>query len=146
MNINDLIPVKVTKVEDGFVLVNYNGQEATLQQTELTWNAGRVIPQEHVMEGQEIIVRVIAVEGKKFRPSLKQVKENRWNTPPELGKEYYSPVSMVTEFGYFVKVEYFCNALLLKENSKCSHSENDLIRVKIISVDADRNRVMIQEI
>ena len=146
MEINDLIKVIVTKVEPGYVLVNYCGQETTLQQTELTWNAGPVYPNEFVKEGEEITVRVIAKDGERFSPSLKHVNENPWEKPPEIGKFYQSPVMMVTEYGYYINIEYYCNALLTMEHSQSPHSLGDLVDVKVIEVNVEKHTVSLSEI
>jgi len=146
MEINDLIKVKVTRVEEGFVLVEYHGQEATLLQTEITWNAGLVNPKDFVKEDEEITVRVIAVNEEKFSPSLKQVNKNPWNNPPKIGSEYNSPITVVAEYGYFVKIEFYCNAILLLENSKHHHSLSDVVNVRVIEVDISQNNVMVTEI
>ncbi len=146
MEINDLIKVKVTRVEPGFVLVDYHGREATLQQTELTWKAGVVFPKDFVKEGEEITVRVIAKDGERFSPSLKRVKENPWDSPPEIGKEYKSPVTMVTDYGYFINIEYYCNALLTSQQSKRNHSLGELVKVKVTEVNANQQKVFLSEI
>ena len=126
--------------------MEYHGQEVTLQQTELTWNAGIIRPKNFVKEGEEITVRVIAVNEDKFSPSLKQVKNNPWNNVSKIGSEYNSPVTMVAEYGYFVKIEYYCNALLLLKKSKHNHSVHDMVNVRIIEVDKSRKKVIVVEI
>ncbi|MDH5729598.1 MAG: S1 RNA-binding domain-containing protein [Gammaproteobacteria bacterium] len=146
MEVDDLITVRVKRVEPGYVLVDYLGLEATLQQTELTWKAGAVDPADYVKEGEEIVVRVVAKEGDRYSPSLKQVEENPWNYPPRLGEAYQSPVVMVTAYGYFINIEYYCNALLLLENAKRKHSLHEIVKVVVIEVDEKQQRVSLSEI
>ncbi|PWQ95192.1 S1 RNA-binding domain-containing protein [Leucothrix arctica] len=146
MEIGGLIRVTVNRVEEGFALVDYKGHEATLQQTEFTWDAGLVEPSDFVKKGDEITVKVIALKNERFSISLKQVIESPWNSSPKINNEYNSPVIMVAEYGYFVKIEQHCNALLQIENSKQKHSLHDRVNVKVIGVDISKEKVLVVEI
>ena len=143
---NDLIKVKVLKVSEGFALVDYRGKQGTLMQTEITYDAWPTKVDDYVKVGDEIIVRVIAVDGKKFSPSLKQIGKNPWEDPPVLGDIYSAPVVFVTDYGFFVRITNYCNALLLTENSFENHEVGDVVAVQITNVDTLREKVLLKEV
>ena len=143
MNINDIIQVVVTKVEPGYVKVDYNGHEETLQITELTWRYGRVNPEDYVRVGQSIRVKVIAVLGDRFSVSMREAAlgGNPWENPPKKGEVYFSPVVFVADYGYFFELAYYCQALMKIENVKGDYQIGDRVKVVVSKVDLERNRV-----
>lgn len=143
MKVNDLIEVKVTKVEPGYIKVEYEGRDATLQITELTWKPGRVTSSDYVTEGQVIRVKVTAVAGEKFGVSLREAAlgGNPWLDPPKVGEEFFAPVVRVAEYGYFFELTYYCHALMKAEYMTRKLQMNDRVKVKVSQVEVERKRV-----
>jgi len=146
-NVGDTIKVLVQSVKESFAIVEYKGVSATLVDIELTYEVGKVPKvSDFVSVGETHAVKVTAVKGEKFSVSLKQAKENPWLDPPKIGKEYYARISMVTDYGYFVKLEWFCLGLLLNENAKAKHSLGEKISVVITECDVKKERVFLNEL
>ncbi len=74
------------------------------------------------------------------------MKENPWLDPPKNGKEYYAPISMVTDYGYFIELEWFCLGLLLKENAQAKHSLGEKVSVVITECEGSKQRVFLNEL
>lgn len=143
MKVNQIIEVTVTKVEPGYIKIDYEGRSATLQITELTWKPGKLDSSDYVKVGQNIRVKVTAVAGNEFSVSLREacLGGNPWNDPPNVGEQFYAPVVAVTEYGYFFEITYFCHALLLLENALKNYQLGDRVNVKVSSVELDRKKV-----
>jgi ribosomal protein S1 len=143
MEVNQIIEVVVTKVEPGYVKVDYVGRSATLQITELTWKPGKLDSTDYVGVGQRIRVKVIAVAGQEFSVSLREASlgGNPWSSPPKVGEEYFAPVVNLTDYGYFFEITYFCHALMMAEYASDNFQLGDRVKVKVASVNAERKRV-----
>lgn len=143
MEINQVIEVNVTKVEPGYVKVDYAGDSGTLQITELTWKPGKVDSSDYVSVGQRIRVKVNAVSGREFSVSLRQalLGGNPWDNPPEEGEVFFAPVVNITDYGYFFEISYFCHALLLSDKQIEKYQLGDRVKVKVISVDTNNKKV-----
>ncbi len=143
MEVNQIIEVTVTKVEPGYVKIDYKGRPATLQITELTWKPGKLNSSDYVKGGQRIRVKVIAIAGNEFSVSLKQacLGGNPWDNPPKVGDQFFAPVVFVADYGYFFEITYFCHALLLRENTLDTYQLGDRVNVKVASVDPSKGKV-----
>ena len=143
MEINQIIEVVVTKVEPGYVKIDFEGRSATLQITELTWKPGKLDSSDYVSVGQKIRVKVIAIAGQEFSVSLREASlgGSPWSEPPRVGEEYFAPVVNVTDYGYFFEITYFCHALMMKENAPNNFQLGDRVRVKVSSADLERKRI-----
>ncbi len=51
IEVNQIIEVLVTKVQPGYVNIEYEGRSAILQITELTWKPGRLDSSDYVSVG-----------------------------------------------------------------------------------------------
>ncbi len=147
MRVDDFIDVTVKKVHPSYVLIDYEGAEATLQITELTWNAGRFVPHDYVQEGQQITVVVTAMFDDRFSVSLKRVhpEDDPWFDPPEIGMQLKSPVVVVADYGYFFELSKNLHGLLLSENASQQYAQNELVYVRIKEVDTQKKRVTLEE-
>ncbi|MCH8490910.1 MAG: S1 RNA-binding domain-containing protein [Oceanicaulis sp.] len=146
MEVNQIIEVTVTKVEPGYVKIDYEGHPATLQITELTWKPGKLDSSDYVKVGQKIRVKVIAIAGNEYSVSLKQacLGGTPWDNPPKIGDRYFAPVVFVADYGYFFEITYFCHALLLRENTPDTYQLGDRVNVKVSSVDLNRRKVKLE--
>lgn len=143
MEVNQIIEATVTKVEPGYVKIEYEGRPATLQITELTWKPGKLDSADYVKVGQNVRVKIIAMAGNEYSVSLRQacLGGNPWNNPPEVEDIFFAPVVFVAEYGYFFEITYFCHALLLRENTPDTYQLGDRVNVKVSSVDLSNNKV-----
>jgi len=143
MELNQVINVVVVKVHPSYVKIEFEGRQATLQVTELTWRAGKIDSSDYVSVGQKIRVKVIAILGNEFSVSLREASlgGNPWNQPLKIGEEYFAPMVRVTEYGYFFEITYFCHALMIKENAPDNLQLGDRIKVKISSSNPERKRI-----
>lgn len=143
MEVNQIIEVVVTKVEPGYVKIDFEGRSATLQITELTWKPGKLDSADYVSVGQKIRVKVMSVAGNEFSVSLREASlgGNPWSEPPMVGEEFFAPVVNVTDYGYFFEITYFCHALMMRENAPDSFQLGDRVNVKVSSADPERRRV-----
>ena len=147
MKINDVITVLVTKVHPSYVRVEYQGKEAILQITELTWKAGKIISADYVKEGDDIRVKVIDVEGDKFSVSMRQASlgGNPWLSAPQVNDEFFAPVVAITDFGVFLELSYYCHGLLRSDNLNQNFQLGDRIKVRVVFSNPDRQRVEVIE-
>lgn len=143
MEVNQIIEATVTKVEPGYVKIEYEGRPATLQITELTWKPGKLYSEDYVKVGQRVRVKITAIAGNEYSVSLREASlgGNPWNNPPKVGDLFFAPVVFVADYGYLVEIAYFCRALLLRENTPDTYQLGDRINVKVSSVDSSRNKV-----
>jgi len=143
MEVNQIIEVTVTEVEPGYVKIDYEGRQATLQVTELTWKPGKLYTSDYVKVGQRIRVKVLEIKGNEFSVSLKQacLGGNPWDYPPNVGDHFFAPVVFVADYGYLFEITYFCHALLLRENTVVTYQIGDRVSVKVSSVDLSKKRV-----
>ena len=143
MEVNQIIYVTVTKVEPGYIKIDYQGLSATLQITELTWKPGKIDSSAFVRVGQRIRVKVIAVAGNEFSVSMREacLGGNPWNNPPKVDDQFFAPVANITEYGYFLEISYFCHALLLRGSTSIEYQLGDRVNVRISSVDVGSKKV-----
>lgn len=143
IDVDQLIEVIVTKVEPGYIKIDYEGQPATLQITELTWRPGKVDSANYVKVGQKIRGKVNGIAGSEFSVSLREalLGGNPWDMPPKEGEIFFAPVVNVTDYGYFFEITYFCHALLLKENALEKYQLGDRLKVKVSAVELSRRKV-----
>lgn len=143
MELNQTIEVTVTKVEPGYIKIDYKGKSATLQITELTWKPGKLESSDYLKVGQMIRVKVIAIAGDQFSVSLREacLSGDPWNDPPKVGERYFAPVVNVTDYGYFFEITYFCHALLLAENAMGKYQLGDRVNVEVSSEKLSPSRV-----
>ena len=145
MELNQIIEVNVVEVNPSYVKIEFEGRQATLQITELTWKAGKIDSSDCVAIGQKIRVKVIAIQGKEYSVSLREASfgGNPWRDALKVGEEYFAPLVGITEYGYFFEISYFCHALMLKENAPEDLQLGDRIKVKISSSNPERQRIEI---
>ncbi|TQV74104.1 S1 RNA-binding domain-containing protein [Aliikangiella marina] len=143
MVLGEIIKVTVTKVHPSYVKVEYEGREATLQIAEITWRAGKMYSSDYVKEGQQIRVKVVAVEGDAFSVSLKEASYggNPWKSPPRVDEEFFASVVRIAEYGYFFELNYYCHALMLLEDAPETLQMGDRVKVKVKSCSSERQRV-----
>ncbi len=130
-----------------------SGVEGLLHVSEMAWS--RVDhPSDVVKEGEEIKVKVLGVDKEKERISLgiKQTKSDPWTeieTKYHVGDIVEGTVTRVVDFGCFVKLEDGIEGLVhisqLAHHRVANASEvvkpEDVVKVKVINVDAEARRI-----
>ncbi|ACL69801.1 4-hydroxy-3-methylbut-2-enyl diphosphate reductase [Halothermothrix orenii H 168] len=144
---------KVTKIVDFGAFVDLGGIEGLLHISEMSW--GRIEhPSEVLEEGQEIEVKVLAVNKEEERISLglKQLLPDPWE---EFAKKHYEgevvsgTITKIVDFGAFMEIENGIEGLI--HISQLSHrhvktpdevvSVGEEIKAEIINIDPEQKRV-----
>jgi ribosomal protein S1 len=146
MKIGDIIKAEILDSGEGYVNLSCGEYRGTLMQTEISWDAGLHFTCRELALADSLIVRVTAVEGKRISVSMKRVSENPWDNPPLIGDKFLVPVVRLTEYGYFVRITWYCNAFLPINDALKSHALGASIVVKIEEVDLDHERIIVKEI
>lgn len=143
----------VRRLTDFGAFVDIGGVDGLLHVSELSW--GRVEhPRDVLSEGQEIEVKVLAVDRESERVSLglKQLLPNPWDTAEErypVGSIVKGKVLRIASFGAFVEVEPGIEGLVHISQLANHHvaktedvvSVGEEIPVKVLSVDQDAHRM-----
>jgi small subunit ribosomal protein S1 len=131
------------------------GIEGLVHVSEMSWTKKNVHPGKIVSTSQEVDVMVLDVDEEKRRISLglKQTQENPWiNFAAEFkaGQEIEGEVRNVTEFGLFVGMPGDIDGMVHLsdiswdadgEEALKAFNKGDKVKVKILEVDADKERV-----
>lgn len=144
----------VTNVTDFGVFVDLGGVEGLIHVSEISW--GRVHHPTDVLKlGQKVEVYVIQVEQERARValSLKRMYPNPWETAEERyypGQIAEAIVTSIVPFGAFARLEEGLDGLIhISEFSNAGGpveisnvlSEGQSVRVRILHVDASRQRL-----
>jgi small subunit ribosomal protein S1 len=144
----------VTNITDFGVFVDLGGVEGLIHVSEISW--GRVHHPNDVLQlGQKVEVYVIQVEQERARValSLKRMHPNPWETAEERyfpGQVAEATVTSIVPFGAFARLEEGLDGLIhISEFSDAGGpveissmlSEGQRVRVRILHVDASRQRL-----
>ena len=146
LSVGDIIDVNILRVEEGFATVEHNGVSATLMQVELTYKVGLIKVSDFLKVGDTVTVKVTEVDGDRFSVSLKEMEANPWLNPPQIGDEYKAVISSVTDYGYFLEIQWFCFGLLLSENAKSKHCLGDEVTVIVTESNPNKKMVFLNEL
>ncbi len=145
---------KITNITDFGVFVDLGGVEGLIHVSEISW--GRVHhPADVVKLDQLVDVYVIQVDRERARValSLKRLHPNPWETAPERycpGQIIEATVTSVVPFGAFARLEEGLDGLIhisemtpgtASDAKNLSIQEGQTIKVRIIHVDSDRQRL-----
>jgi len=137
----------VTGLRDFGVFVNLGGADGLIHISELSWHRVKH-PREILAIGQSVEVEVLKIDpdGKRIALSLKRRQVDPWVTAKErfqIGQEVTGKVMRVTTFGAFVNVEAGLDGLIhtSRYGGFPVPAEGDLVRVKVMSVDPDKQRI-----
>jgi small subunit ribosomal protein S1 len=147
---------RVTNITDYGAFVELEpGIEGLVHVSEMSWTKKNIHPGKIVSTSQEVEVAVLDVDSNKRRISLglKQTMENPWesfsaNYPA--GTEIDGDVRNITEFGLFVglpgDIEGMVHISDLDwdrpgEESIKDYNKGDAIKVKVLEVDTDKERI-----
>jgi len=148
----DIRAGKVRNLCDFGAFVDLGGADGLIHISELSWR--RVKHAREVLRvGEEVEVYVLRVdrERKRIGLSLKRLKPDPWHLVEEkydAGQILKGTITNVVDFGAFARIEDGIEGLIhISELSDGDFSPSDLVRegeelyVKILSIDADRQRM-----
>jgi small subunit ribosomal protein S1 len=149
----DLRRGTVTNLTAFGAFVDLGGAEGLIHISELSWDRVRH-PSDVLQAGQHVEVYVIGVKPEEGRIalSLKRLRPNPWMRAEEkyqIGQVIEGTVTNVVSFGAFVRVEEGLEGLIhISElaggnfvNPRNIVREGDAVRVRVLSVDADNQRL-----
>ncbi len=147
---------RITNIADYGAFVELeDGIEGLVHVSEMSWTKKNVHPGKIVSTSEEVEVMVLEVDEEKRRISLglKQCQSNPWEKIAETrkeGEEFEGEVRNVTEFGLFIALDDEIDGMVhLSDISWDDESEEalrdyktgDKVKVKILEIDADKERV-----
>ena len=147
---------RVTNITDYGAFVELEpGIEGLVHVSEMSWTKKNVHPGKIVSTSQEIEVMILDVDSEKRRISLglKQCLENPWTNFKEThpaGAELEGEIKNITEFGLFVGLPGEIDGMVHLsdiawgkpgEEAVKDYSKGDRIKVKVLDVDTDKERV-----
>lgn len=146
---------KITNIADYGAFVELEpAVEGLIYVTEMSWTKKNVHPGKVLTQGQKVDVMVLDVDMSKRRISLglKQCFENPWQKFAEkfpVGSILEGEIKNITEFGLFVGVDDDLDGMVHmtdiswenNEKSIENFKKNDLVKVKVLDVDPDKERI-----
>lgn len=131
------------------------GIEGLVHVSEMSWTKKNVHPGKIVSTSEEVNVKVLDVDLEKRRISLgiKQTQENPWAAyiaTKKAGDEIEGEVRNITEFGIFVALNDDIDGMVhlsdvswedQSEDVLKSFKKGDVVKAKILDMDADKERV-----
>jgi small subunit ribosomal protein S1 len=147
---------RVTNITDYGAFVELDsGIEGLVHVSEMSWTKKNAHPGKIVSTSQEVEVMVLDVDQEKRRISLgiKQCQENPWSefaANHKAGQELEGEVRNVTEFGLFVGMPGDIDGMVhlsdvswedQSEEALKAFNKGDMVKVKILDIDADKERV-----
>jgi small subunit ribosomal protein S1 len=146
----------VTNITDyGAFIELEDGIEGLVHVSEMSWTKKNVHPGKIVSPSQEVEVMVLEVDEEKRRISLgiKQCQENPWDDfakNHKAGDELEGEVRNTTEFGLFVGMPGDIDGMVHLsdiswdedgEEALKAFNKGDMVKVKILEIEADKERV-----
>ncbi|HUK95735.1 MAG TPA: S1 RNA-binding domain-containing protein, partial [Gaiellaceae bacterium] len=153
LNPGDVVDGQISNIVDFGAFVDLDGMDGLIHISELSWSHVNH-PSEVLEIGQDVKVKVLDIDRERQRISLglKQTQSDPWQEVLEQyqeGDEVEGKVTKVVTFGAFVEILPGVEGLVHISELAQHHVENprevvsqgDLVRAKIIEVDAERRRL-----
>jgi small subunit ribosomal protein S1 len=147
---------RVTNITDYGAFVELEpGIEGLVHVSEMSWTKKNVHPGKIVSTSQEVEVMILDVDEQKRRISLglKQCGSNPWESflaSYPVGSELQGEIKNITEFGLFVGLPGEIDGMvhlsdldwnLSGEEAAKNYSKGDVVKVKVLDVDVEKERV-----
>lgn len=152
LKVGEKIRGRVSGIVNFGVFVNYEGIEGLVHISEIAW--GHVAdPKQYAKVGDEIEVLVIGVDADKISFSMKRLTKDPWAelvNKYKIGQEVSGPVTRLTPFGAFIKLEDEVEGLIhVSELSDDEHVTDpgklmkigETVKAKIITIDLEEHRL-----
>ena len=132
-----------------------DGIEGLVHVSEMSWTKKNVHPGKIVSTSEEVDVQVLDIDMEKRRISLgiKQCQDNPWEayaTTAKVDDEIEGEIRNITEFGLFVSLTDDIDGMVhlsdiswedQSEDALKGFNKGDMVKAKILEVDADKERV-----
>ena len=147
---------RVTNITDYGAFVELeDGIEGLVHVSEMSWTKKNVHPGKIISTSEEVEVMVLEMDMEKRRISLgiKQCQENPWSgfaDKHKVGDEMEGEINNITEFGLFVGIDSDIDGMVhisdiswedQTEEALKPFNKGDKVKVKILDVDAEKERV-----
>ncbi len=146
---------KITNITDYGAFVELEpGVEGLVHVSEMSWTKKNVHPNKIVNADQQVEVEVLDIDMDKRRISLgiKQTQQNPWSAFAQnhkVGEDIEGEIRNVTEFGLFVGMPGDIDGMVHlsdvawdgNEEALKSYKKGDQIKVKILDIDAEKERI-----
>lgn len=151
IRVGDNIKVKVTNVTDDGLDVTHNNFQGLVRIIDLDWDTHGLL--ERIYECysplDQIDVKVMAVDGNRFRGSVKDLypEKNPWRNPEiyKIGSVFKGCIFKETDFGYFLKLNTGAISLLKKPVIVSAHyEEGDSVEIVVSSVDSALEKLIVE--
>src|SRR5919202_1002086 len=153
LNPGDVVEGKISNIVDFGAFVDLDGMDGLIHISELSWSHVNH-PSEVLEIGQDVKVKVLDIDRERQRISLglKQTQEDPWQQVLDQHQEgdvVEGRVKKVVTFGAFVEILPGVEGLVHISELAQHHVENprevvsqgDVVKAKIIEIDADRRRL-----
>ena len=155
-DVNQKLTGTVTNITDYGAFVDLGeGVEGLVHVSEMSWTKKNIHPGKIVSTSQDVDVMVLEIDPEKRRISLglKQCTENPWLGFADTykgGEELEGEIRNITEFGLFVAIGPEIDGMVHMsdlswddsgEEAIKSYTKGDMIKVKILEVDPEKERV-----
>ena len=153
LNPGDVVDGQISNIVDFGAFVDLDGMDGLIHISELSWSHVNH-PSEVLEIGQDVKVKVLDIDRERQRISLglKQTQSDPWQEVLDEyheGDEVEGKVTKVVTFGAFVEIMPGVEGLVHISELAQHHVENprevvsqgDLVKAKIIEVDAERRRL-----
>ncbi len=155
-SVGSIVKGRINNITDYGAFVELEpGIEGLVHVSEMSWTKKNVHPGKIVSTSQEVEVKVLDVDEEKRRISLglKQCQDNPWESfasTHKVGDELEGEIRNTTEFGLFVGMPGDIDGMVhlsdiswedSGEEALQAFNKGDMVKVKILEIDADKERV-----
>jgi len=157
--VGDTVKARVTSLADfGAFLELEDGLEGLLHASDITWDKAQKTPQKNLKSGQELSVRILAVDPAKKRISLglKQVEGDPWDKVEEkfpVGAKLSGSITRIADFGVFLELDKNVEGLLHRQEMAAPPPKKledifkigDVLETQVIALDAKKRRLSLSQ-
>jgi ribosomal protein S1 len=149
----DIVEGKVRSITDFGVFVKIGPIDGLVHRSEVTWTTDNPNLESIFEKGQKVKCKIIKIdpESHKVSLSIKQLEENPWDSVKEDSVISVSVKKIVDYKGVVVKLQNGIEGFLpmseifwgKRKDPRTIMNENDVLEVKVLTVDKDRRRVVV---
>lgn len=148
--VGEIISVRVVDVASYGVKVESENREGFIQIPELSWDTYGL--QSRISSickvGDTLKVKILSLSKDKFYASLREANPelNPWNdqNKPCVGQKAQGKIVLVADYGYLVKLPSSIVALLPQDECEQSLLAGQLIDVKVVNINFEKQKVVVK--
>ncbi len=143
IKIGDIIDGSVSTVLPYGVLIDLHGIDGLIHISEIAWEKVNS-PSDYFKAGDSVKVKVIGKEEDKIALSVKELKQNPWDSVEEkypLGKRIKSKVTKVVPFGAFIELEPGLDGLIHISETIGPLNVGDEVEAVVVNVDSKERKL-----